>query len=154
MKISVKRYGEGEGGSYPAYCTYIPEGLNEEYEKEIIKKLEEWGNNLEKTLYVGPWDIGDTSVIKLMREIGLKKRPVIILSDKDIKQLKKDFFMTLSTLLDLIWIEEYKKAAKEAIKIQKITKIKSLSKPIGVILSKVKIRFIDKGALMTVEPST
>ena len=170
----VRIYGngkEGEGESYPAYCTYIPEGLNEEYEKEIIKKLEEWGNNLEKTLYVGPWDIGDTSVIKLMRKIELKKRPVIILSDKDIKQLKKDSFMiildelrlikdvpklteTLSTLLDLIWIEEYKKAAKEAIKIQKITKIKSLSKPIGVILSKVKIRFIDKGALMTVEPST
>lgn len=161
---------EGEEESYPAYCTYIPEGLNEEYEKEIIKKLEEWGGDLKETLYVGPWDIGNISVIELMKEIGLKRRPVIILSDKDIKELKKDSFMIildeptlikdvpklteiLSPLLDLIWIEEYKKAAKEAIQIQKITKIKSLSKPIRKILSKAKIRFFDKGALMTVESS-
>ena len=148
---------------YAAYCVYIPTGMDEEFEKQILDKLKTWGNNMGANLYVAPWNIGDPSYVKLTNRIGFKNKPAIILTDTDVIKLKKDSFMlilddpqlikdipkltgVLPTLLDLILRKDYANAAKAAIEAQKISKIKSLSKNIESALNKVKITFSWKGA--------
>ncbi len=146
--------GESE---YQVYCTYVPTSFKHEYETKIFEILEEWGRINEKTLYVAPWNISNPLIyIELLNKIGFKKRPLIILSNKDIHKLRRTSFMIiinephllrnvtklgeiLDTLLDLILQKKYNKATKEAIKEQDIAKIKSLSEPLAMILSKMDI---------------
>lgn len=150
-----------EKKDYPAYCIYIPTGMDEEFEKSILDKLMKWGNNMGRNLYVAPWNIGDSSYVQLMNEIGFKNRPAIILTDTDVIDLKKDSFMlilddpqlirdipklarVLPLLLDLILRKDYNEAVKIAIEAEKISMLKSLSK----IFGNVKITFSWKGVVM------
>jgi hypothetical protein len=147
-----------EEKKYPAYCVYIPTGMDEEFEKPILDKLMMWGKNMGKNLYVAPLDIGDPSYIGLMDRIGFKNRPAIILSDTDVINLRNDSFMLtlddpqlmrdlpkmieiLPALLDLILKRDYMDATKAAIQARKIEKLKSISKDIELVLDKVKINF-------------
>jgi hypothetical protein len=151
-----------EKKDYPAYCVYIPTGMDEEFEKPILDKLKKWGNNMGKNLYVAPWNIGDPSYVQLTNRIGFKNRPAIILTDTDIISLDKYSFMlilddpqlirdapklfgVLPALLDLILRKDYRDATKAAIEARKIAKLKSLSKDIESVLDKVKITFSWKG---------
>lgn len=168
LEVSRERQWEEQtvqlAAGYPAYCIYVPTGMNEEFEKNILAKLQVWGESMGKNLYVAPWNIGDPSYIELMKRIGFERRPAIILTnDKDMA--KKSFMLVLDdplivrkvselteilpSLLDFILKDEFIVAAKAAVKAGKIAKLKSLSKNIASILSKVKVTFSDKG--LTVE---
>lgn len=152
-------YKDGGGGKvYPAYCAYIPTGMDEDFEKPILDKLKKWGETMGANLYVAPWDLGDPSYIQLMNKIGFKHIPAIILSDKDVASLDKNSFMlilddprlirdvpklseVLPALLALILKEEHTEAAKAAIKARKISMLKIISKDLESVLNKVKITF-------------
>lgn len=148
---------------YPAYCIYVPTGMNEDFEKNILTKLQVWGESMGKNLYVAPWNIGDPSYIELMKKIGFQNKPAIILTDSE--NIDRNSFLLvlddpllvrdepklteiLPSLLDFILKGEYKNATKAAIEAQKISKIKSLSKTFESILNKVKITFSWKGIVM------
>jgi hypothetical protein len=162
LKISRERQWEEQTvqlpAGYPAYCIYVPTGMNEEYEKNILAKLQVWGESMGKNLYVAPWNIGDPSYIKLMKKIGFERRPAIILADKNsfmlvlddplIVRKASELTEILPSLLDFILKDEFMVAAKAAVKAGKIAKLKSLSKNIESILSKVKVTFSLKGVTL------
>jgi hypothetical protein len=168
LKVSRERQWEDQTvqlpAEYPAYCIYVPTGMNEEFEKRILAKLQVWGESMGKNLYVAPWNIGDPSYIELMKKIGFESRPAIILTDDN--NMDKNSFMLvlddplivrdasklaeiLPALLDFILKGEYMDAAKAAAEARKIAKLKSLSKNVESILSKVKVTISWKG--LTVE---
>ncbi len=149
---------------YPVYCIYVPTGMNEEFEKNILAKLQVWGESMGKNLYVAPWNIGDPSYIDLMRKIKFEKRPAIILTDDN--EINEDSFLLklddpllirdvpklteiLPSLLDLIFRGENMNTAKAAAEAGKIAKLKSISKNLETLLSKVKLTISWKG--LTVE---
>lgn len=113
-----------------------------------------------KNLFVAPWNIGDPSYVALMKTLGFTRRPAIILSDGN--QWTPDSFVMkiddpllvrnvdrltsmLPTLLDLILLQQYNRAAKDAISAGRVAQIKSISGDIANVLSKVKVTFCWKG---------
>jgi hypothetical protein len=150
---------------YPAYCIYVPTGMNEEFERQVSEKLQEWGKNMGKNLYVAPWNIGDPSYIELMRRIEFKNRPAIILTDsnnpdkdsfkivlddpliaRDVSKLKG----ILPSILDLILVQENHTATKKYLSEQQKAKIRSLLDSLGSALSKVKLTFSWQGITLQV----
>jgi len=145
---------------YPAYCIYIPTGMSQDFEKTISDKLQTWGNAMGANLFVAPWNVGDPSYLQLMQKLGFTRRPAIILSDGT--SLSPDSFIMkiddplvmrdvarlteiLPTLLDLILLQNYNQAAKEAISAKRVEKIKSISGSLANVLSKVNVTFCWKG---------
>jgi hypothetical protein len=150
---------------YPAYCIYIPTGMNIHFEKQVLAKLEEFGESMGKNLFVAPWNIGDPSYIQLMRRIEIKQRPTIILTDSnspdknslmivlDSKLIKNINELTeiLPSLVDLILQGDKKSVIKSSIQAGRRIKLKSLLDHFDSIMKKVKISFSWNG--ITVEPA-
>ncbi len=42
---------------YPAYSIYLPTGMAEDFQEDILAKLQVWGDNMGKNLFVAPWNI-------------------------------------------------------------------------------------------------
>jgi hypothetical protein len=145
---------------YPAYCIYIPTGMSQDFEKAISDKLQQWGIAMGANLFVAPWNVGDASYVKLMQKLGFTRRPAIILTDDS--TLPPDSFIMkiddplvmrdvarlteiLPTLMDLILLQNYNQAAKEAISAKRVEKIRSISSGLANVLSKVNVTFCWKG---------
>jgi hypothetical protein len=158
---------------YPAYCVYIPTGMELDFEKDTIAKLKVWSKSMRENLCVAPWNIGDPSYLKLLQlitRIRLNnkqapiRRPAIIMTDNnmpdensfmiilDDQRLLTDsvrLSQILPYLIDSIFLGEKKEAMKEAVKASKSERISQLLKGVEAALSKVKVTFAWGG--LTVE---
>jgi hypothetical protein len=132
--------------NFPAYCIYVPSGMEEFFVSDLVERLKIWGTNMGKNLFVGHWDIGAPEFIDLLKKLGLKNRPFLFLTNtneitdnsyvlsiddpaiiSDIKQLTS----LLPHLLDLILIGENAKAAEEALKKKRRKGIRDLLRKVG-----------------------
>jgi hypothetical protein len=156
-------YFDGCGGSslggektYPAYCFYIPQGFDEDFDVNLLKKLEILGKNMTDTLYVGKWNIGDVSFINLLNRINVQNRPAIILTDcpkpdnnsfmiiLDEQNLIKNtekVTQIIPPLLDFIYRKNYKDAVKEATRASDFSKLSGYFNPIKKITENFKVSF-------------
>ncbi len=151
---------------YPAYCIYVPSGLDYKFEKNILQQLRNWGQNMGDNLYVAPWEIGDRSYIQLIRQTDVKSKPAIILTDsnnlnkssfnivldspllvKDIERLT----IVLPCILDLILKGDLSNAAKTATKANDKARLGSLLKLFESKLGKIRVSFSYMGSTTTVE---
>jgi hypothetical protein len=66
---------------FPAYCIYIPTGMNRSFEIIVLAKLKSWGKTMGNNLLVANWDIGDESYLGLAFKLGIKTLPSIVLTD-------------------------------------------------------------------------
>jgi hypothetical protein len=46
---------------FPAYCIYVPTGMNRDFETSVLAELKEWGRNMGDNLLVVDWNMGDES---------------------------------------------------------------------------------------------
>lgn len=77
VRRSVKELPAG----FPAYCIYIPTGMNHDFEIKVLARLIEWGNTMGNNQLVADWDVGDESYLYLARKLEIKKMPSIVLTD-------------------------------------------------------------------------
>jgi hypothetical protein len=153
---------------YPAYCIYLPTGMSEDFEKEILSKLQAWGDSMGQNLFVAPWNIGDPSYQDLTKNIKFNNRPAIIMMDRN--EIQKDSVVLivddpilatnasrltklLPILLDLILRGENKDAIKKAMQVKQIALIQSLLDPIKAIAGKINITAKWNGISMGLKPS-
>jgi hypothetical protein len=141
---------------FPAYCIYIPTGMNRDFEIIVLARLKAWGKTMGNNLLVADWDIGDESYRELASRLGIKNLPSIVLTDShdprrndfqiviDDSSVVRDVDMLIEILPNLVnhiltgQSNDVKEALKDAIKKRQGSKIRSLLKPISTGLSKVK----------------
>jgi hypothetical protein len=141
---------------YPAYCIYVPTGMDEDFEKSVIQKLQLWGENMGKNLYVARWNIGDPSYVELMKKVGFKSRPALILTDTH-DPVKESFMLViddpaivrdagkltqiLPRMLDFVLVGETKSATKTYIDQKNAAKLKALLGSLGSVVGSLKVKF-------------
>jgi hypothetical protein len=141
---------------FPAYCIYIPTGMNRDFEIIVLARLKAWGKTMGNNLLVADWDIGDESYRELASRLGIKNLPSIVLTDShdprgndfqiviDDSSVVRDVDTLIEILPNLVnhiltgQSNDVKEALKDAIKKRQGSKIRSLLKPISTGLSKVK----------------
>jgi len=126
---------------FPAYCVYVPSGMEEVFTHELIRNLRVWGRNMGTNLLACYWDIGAPEFRDLMKTVGWKKRPFLFFTNKseitdssyilsiDDQELIRDIgelTKLLPQLLDLILIENNVQAAEKALKEKREKGLKNL----------------------------
>ncbi len=149
---------------YSAYCIYIPTGMSNDIEKDILDKLQVWGSTMGKNLFVAPWNIGDPTYGEITKKINFMHKPALILTDTN-EINEKSFILILDDpplvtdvarltkllpmLLDFIIRGDHKKVVKEAIEAKQIARIGTILKPIKSAIGKTKITFSWNGATIS-----
>lgn len=152
--------------NYPAYCIYVPTGMDEAFERDIIKRLRVWGRNMGQNLYVARWNIADPTYIDLMKALGFKRRPMLILTDENnirpgsyivalddpvLVRAIGQLTALLPQLLDLILIGEHSEAAKKALSSKRETDLKNLLRKLGVVAKNFKVTFAVFGFKISID---
>lgn len=152
--------------SFPAYCIYIPTGIDESADNEIFSRLLKWGDKMGKNLLVVTWDIGHPSYVDLIKNVNKSKkgiavkRPAIVLMDRP--DFDKDSLLIviddqkimrnveklneiLPLLLDLILIGDKRNAIKSYLREQSPSKVNSMIDSMKSIAGNIKITFSFNG---------
>lgn len=150
---------------YSAYCIYIPSGMDIEFEKRLLSRLEKFGRKMGDVIYVASWNTGIQTYIKLMESLDIKERPALILTSswqprkqslkiilrgralKDIDLLMEN----LPPILDLIVIRDKNAAIKKTMRFERKVKLRSLVNGLESIMRNVKLTISWNG--VTVEPT-
>jgi len=150
---------------YPAYCIFVPSGMNQSLEAPLWTTLQGWGQDLGQNLLVAQWSIGDPSYVKLISAIGAGPAPVVILTDSpnigpqsmfvrisdprvlgDLDTIKQ----ALPLILNRILLGDDAAAVKAATQAQRVNDLKATLREVGGILSKLKISFSYGGVTVSV----
>jgi hypothetical protein len=138
---------------YPAYCIYLPTGMNKPSEVQVLAKLKDWGTTMGNNLLVAPWDIGDKSYIRLAQRTGITRLPSIVLTD-DNTPYRGSFLIVideptvvndvdvlteiLPDIVNYILIGDTNAAMKHVLREREHSRVKPLLKPFASTLRNVK----------------
>jgi hypothetical protein len=147
-------------GGYPAYCFFVPTGIDVKTDNKIRDILKVWGDNTGDVLYVATWDIADRSIIDFLRVIQCRNRPAIVLTDvsvpdagsfkitiDDDRIIKNEGLLMdiLPDLVDCILTGEHKEALKSYIHERNERKMDELFGRVVGALAKFSFSFTPGG---------